>query len=164
MELVATSFSRNHYLAATAASECRVVVAALQGEFLDGVDTRRIQKRAVRAAVVDVSTVYGVVVRARARSVDGDAGVVRKTESNFVRQCVGNTRLQQNELLEVSIVQREFADLLSRHSAGLLGCRRLDGAFSAVTSTRSLTCPAFSWTSSERFSATLSITLLATYV
>ena len=72
MELVRSRLGRDDDLAPAAASERRIVVAALQRELLDGIDAGCVQQGSVGTAVVDVGAVHGPVVRAGTRAIDRD--------------------------------------------------------------------------------------------
>ncbi len=95
MELVGSGFRRNDYLPSAAASEGRVVVAALQRELLDRVDAGRVEERSVGAAVVDVGAVDRPVVRTRACTVDRNLSVIRQTKPALSPQLIRNAGLQQ---------------------------------------------------------------------
>ena len=94
VELVTSGLGCDHDLATAAAPEGCVVVAALQGELLDGVDAWRVQQSPIGAAIVDVGAVHRPVVGAHARTVDRNRGIARQSKSWFIAQLIGDAGLQ----------------------------------------------------------------------
>src|SRR5579864_495637 len=127
MELVGAGFRGHNDLTAAAASEGRVIVAALEGELANRVDAGRVQQGSVGTAVVDVSAVHSVIIGSGTRAVHGDRSIVGETKTNLIRQLIGYAGLQQNELLEVPIVQGQFTNLVTGHGSGLFRSGGLDG-------------------------------------
>src|ERR1700683_547099 len=109
MERAGAGPGRYQHLAASAASETRVVGASFQRELLDGVDAGNVEERAVGAAVVDVRTVYRPVIGRQPRAINGDRrDAVDPAKAGLIAEQVYNARLQRNQLLEVTIDQRQL--------------------------------------------------------